>query len=164
VLTLTCHAPQDGSLVAAAGADKKVHILHAISCETMSFAAHDAPVREVRFVDVPNAAAPIIASGSWDKTVRYWDIRNTSQPLGQLQCNERVYAMDTAGQALVIATAAMTFHVVDLANPTVIVRDEQSATKHQIRNVSVSPNGKIWASGTIDGRTSVIAVDPKAPK
>lgn len=139
-------------------------MLQASSGETLSFAAHDAPIREVRFVNVPGAPAPIIASGSWDKTVRYWDIRNTSQPLGQLQCNERVYAMDTGSQTLVVATAAMTFHLVDLAKPTVILRDEPSPFKHQFRSISVSPDGKVWASGSIEGRTSVNAVDPKVAK
>lgn len=139
-------------------------MLQASSGQTLSFAAHDAPVREVRFVDVPGAAAPIIASGSWDKTVRYWDIRNTSQPLGQLACGERVYAMDTGGQMLVIATAAMTYKVIDLANPTVMLRDEKSTLKHQFRSLNVSRDGKVWATGSIEGRTSVNAVDPKLAK
>jgi mRNA export factor len=121
----------------------------------------------VRFVDIPSAAgAPVIASGSWDKTVRYWDVRNTSQPLGQLPCGERVYAMDDGGtRTLVVATASMTSHVVDLAtNPTAVLRDERSALKHQFRSVSVTPDGKVWASGSIEGRVSINAVDPKLGK
>jgi mRNA export factor len=118
----------------------------------------------VRFVDVPNAPTPIIASGSWDKTVRYWDIRNTSSPIATLSCGERVYAMDTGGQTLVIANAAMKFLLVDLTKPTVFLREEQSSLKHHFRSISVSPNGKVWASGSIEGRASVNAVDPQQAK
>jgi len=148
-------------MITAACADKKIHVLQASSGETMSFAAHDAPIRDVRFVDIPSAGAPIIASGSWDKTVRYWDIRNTSQPIATLLCGERVYAMDTGGQTLVIATADKKFLLVDLANPTIFLRHEPSQLKHQLKCVSVSPDGKIWAAGTIEGRASINAVDPK---
>jgi mRNA export factor len=130
----------------------------------MSFAAHDAPIREVRFVDIPSAGAPIIASGSWDKTVRYWDIRNTASPLATLQCDERVYSMDTGAQTLIIATASLKQLIVDLNNPTVISRQEQSPLKQQFRSISVSPDGKCWAAGTIEGRASVNAVDPQAIK
>ncbi len=118
----------------------------------------------MRFVDIPSATAPILASGSWDKTVRYWDIRNTSSPIATLQCSERVYAMDTGGQTLVIATADLKFLIVDLTKPTVILRDEKSFFKHQFRSISVAPNGKVWTTGTIEGRASLTAVDQTQTK
>jgi mRNA export factor len=151
-------------MVTAAGADKKIHILQPASGQSMSFAAHDAPIRDVRFVDIPSAAPPLIASGSWDKTVRYWDIRNTSAPLATLQCGERVYSMDTGGHILVIATAALKYLIVDLANPTVFLREETTQLKKQCRCLGLAPNGKIWAAGTIEGRASVRGVDVNAAK
>lgn len=147
-------------MVTAAGADKKVHILSAATGASTSFAAHDAPIRVVRFVNIPSASAPIIASGSWDQTVRYWDIRNTSTPVSTLLCGERVYDMDSGGPFLVIATAAMKYRIVDLhTNPTVFLRTQDSKLDRQIRSVSVSPTGKYWATGSINGRAAVQALD-----
>ncbi len=82
-----------------------------------SFAAHDSAVRALRFVDVPGASAPVLATGSWDRTVRYWDVRDTGKPVATLACKDRVYAMDTGGSLLVIGTAELHVHVVDLARP-----------------------------------------------
>jgi mRNA export factor len=147
-------------MVTAAGADKKIHVLQAATGQTTSFAAHDAPIRDVRFVDIPSAGAPIIASGSWDKTVRYWDIRNSSQPVATVQLPERVYAMDTSGPLLVISTADGQCSVVNLhTNPAALLRTDKNKLKHQTRSLSVSPSGKYWATGSIEGRASVQAVD-----
>lgn len=150
-------------MIAAAGADKKVHVLQAASGQTIAFAAHDAPIRDVRFVDVPSAATPIIASGSWDKTVKYWDIRQTASPVSTIQCSERVYSMDSAGPVLIIATADLKHHIVNLhADPTKIVRSDTTKLQHQTRCVALSPDAKYWATGSIEGRCSVTTVDPKA--
>lgn len=151
-------------MVAASGADKKIHILQAATGQTTSFAAHNAPIREVRFVDISSATAPIIASGSWDKTVRYWDIRNTSQPLHTLDCAERVYCMDASGRLLVIGTAALKFQLVDLNNPTSILRDEPTNLHHQFRSIAVFPDGKFWTTGSIEGRVSLNALDKETAK
>lgn len=152
-------------MVTAAGADKKIHILQAATNQSTSFAAHDAPIRDVRFVDIPSAAAPIIASGSWDKTVKYWDIRNTGQPLATLQCPERVYAMDTGGRLLAVSTADGQVLLVDLhTNPAAPMRIDKNQLKHQTRGFAVAPSGKYWATGSIEGRAAVAAVDQEVAK
>jgi len=152
-------------MIAAGGADKKVHILQAASGQTISFAAHKAPIRAVRFVDIPSASAPIIASGSWDSTVSYWDMRQTASPVATLQCGDRVYSMDSAGPLLVIATADHNIHLVDLhSNPAALMRTNKSQLKHQIKAVATTPDGKYWATGSIEGRCSASAVDEKENK
>jgi mRNA export factor len=74
----------------------------------MQVAAHDAPIRSIRFVNTPNNT-PMIVTGSWDKTVKYWDLRSP-EPAATIQCQERVYAMDTKDRILVIATAERGIH------------------------------------------------------
>ncbi|KAJ4304101.1 hypothetical protein N0V88_001711 [Collariella sp. IMI 366227] len=69
---LDCDFSKDGTLVAGAGADQKIHIMDLNSQQTMTLEGHTSPVRSVRFVEIPSANGPILASGSWDKTVRYW--------------------------------------------------------------------------------------------
>jgi mRNA export factor len=131
------------------------------SSKTMTLEAHTSPVRTVRFVQVPSANAPIIASGSWDRTVRYWDMRQP-QPIGALQLPERVYAMDAAGPLLVAATADNNLHFVNLhGNPLELWKTVESPLKYQTTSVSVYADGTRWAIGGIDGRAAAQVADAK---
>jgi mRNA export factor len=152
---------QDGTIAVGASADKKVHIMDIASSQTMTLEGHTSPVRAVRFVDVPSANAPIIASGSWDKTVRYWDMRQP-QPIGVLELPERVYTMDTGGSVLVIGTAENQMHFVNLHNdPLKVSRSVESTLTYQTSALSVSADGSRWAVGGIDGRCVNQVVDEK---
>ncbi len=152
--------------MAAGGADKKVHLLDAASSSKISFDAHAAPIRAVRFVDIPASAAPILATGSWDKTVRYWDLRQTAQPVCALNLPERVYSMDAAGHLLAISTADHTkVHLVNLKqNPAVIAAEAPSKLHYQSRFISVSGDGRHWGVGGIEGRCSVASTDQQEGK
>ncbi|KAK3379330.1 WD40-repeat-containing domain protein [Lasiosphaeria ovina] len=155
---LDCHFSKDGAMIASAGADKKIHVYDIASGQKMDFDGHEAPVRCLRFVDVPSANGPIIASGSWDKTVKYWDLRQP-QSIATLQCDERVYSMDSAGALLAIAVAGCKIHLVDLrTNPGAHSQTLDSPLTHQTRSVAVSPNGSRWAIGGVEGRVGIRAL------
>ncbi|KAK1252859.1 hypothetical protein MKX08_004046 [Trichoderma sp. CBMAI-0020] len=161
----SCCWSKDGTLVAAAGADKNVRALHAPTGQTALIGTHSAPVRSICFVDIPSSPAPVLASGSWDKTVRYWDLRQMGKPLATLNCADRVYSMDTAAHLLVIATAERHIHLVDLRNdPTTFARNTTSPLKHQTKAVAAFPNGEGWATASIEGRCAINAVDEKDVK
>lgn len=145
-------------MVLAGGADKKPHLLDCPSGQQITVGSHDAPIRSARFVDVPNSAAPIIATGSWDKTIKFWDIRQQS-PAASLACHDRVYGMDAKADLLVVGTAGLKLHLVDLKTPTTFFRTQDSSLKHQTKVVTVSPDGKGWATGSIEGRCAMNMVD-----
>ena len=50
---------------------------------------HDAPIKCLKFI----TEMSMVATGSWDKTVKLWDARSPN-PVAQAQVGERVYAMD----------------------------------------------------------------------
>lgn len=152
-------------MVLAGGADKRPHLLHLATGQQAAIGSHDAPIRSVRFLDTvtvgASAPAHLFATGSWDKTVRYWDLRQPERPLATLACADRVYAMDTKKSLLVIATAERHIHLVDLRNPSVFLRTTQSPLRQQTRAVSVFPNGQGWATASIEGRCGINAVNEK---
>ncbi|KAH8924597.1 WD40 repeat-like protein [Atractiella rhizophila] len=96
----------------------------------------------------------ICATGSWDKTIKYWDLRQ-SQPVATLQMPDRVYAMDVQGPLLVAGTAERHICVVDLNNPTTIFKQLQSPLKMQTRCISAFPDQKGYAVGSIEGRVAI---------
>jgi mRNA export factor len=153
---------KDGTLIAAAGADKQARLLHGSTGQTSIIGAHAAAVRSIRFVDVPSSPSPVVATGSWDGTVRYWDLRQPGKALAVLNCADRVYSMDTAGRLLVVATAEQHIHLVDLqSNPAKFERTIQSPLKHQTRAVAAFPDGQGWATAGIEGRCAINAVAEK---
>ncbi|KAK8113226.1 WD40 repeat-like protein [Apiospora sp. TS-2023a] len=162
---LSCDWAKDGTMVLAGGADKRPHLLDLATGQQAAIGSHDAPIRSVRFLDTAamgaSAPAHLFATGSWDKTVKYWDMRQPEQPLATLACADRVYAMDAKSSLLVIATAERHIHLVDLRNPTVFLRTTQSPLTHQTRAVSAFPDGRGWATASIEGRCGINAFDKK---
>ncbi|KAK3997290.1 WD40-repeat-containing domain protein [Cladorrhinum sp. PSN332] len=158
-----CDFSKDGTLVAGASAGKTVYVLNLASgsSDTLKFEGHEAPIRSVRFVDIPSANAPIIASGSWDKTIRYWDLRQPSA-VATIKLGERAYAMDASGAVLCAVTADNNVHFVNLhGDPSQVWRVTKSPLAHQPRSVSVAHDGSRWAIGSIEGRAAAQATDEK---
>lgn len=100
----------DGSKVLSAGADKAARLYDINSGQSSQVAAHDAPIKSLRWIDLNGG---ILATGSWDKTIKYWDLRSPT-PIATAPLAERCYAMDTWQNYLVCATAERKIQVFDL--------------------------------------------------
>ncbi|TVY42723.1 Nucleoporin [Lachnellula subtilissima] len=123
-----------------------------LACDwSKKVSSHDAPIRSIRFFEIPNANAPMLATGSWDKSVRYWDLRQQT-PAATLVCKDRVCAMDVKEQLLVIGTAEKHIHIVDLHTPTTIFETRASPLKEQTRVVGCFIDASGFAMGSIEGR------------
>ena len=144
------------------GADKAARMLDLGSNSTIAsqVAAHEQPIRSTRFVEVPGSKGPVLVTGSWDKTVKYWDLR-TPKPIASLDCQERVYSVDAKNKLLVIGTADRYINIVDLNNPTKFYKTLQSPLKWQTRVVTCFTDASGFAVGSIEGRCAIQYVEDK---
>lgn len=159
---LSCAWSQDGTKVFGGAADKSAKMLDLGSGGTTAqqVAAHGEPIRCVKaFLASGNQ---MLATGSWDKTVRYWDLRQ-QQPVATLECKDRVYSMDIheGANMLVVATADRWIQTINLAQPTVNYKQIQSPLKWQTRVVSCFSDGTGYAIGSVEGRCAINYVEEK---
>lgn len=135
--------------------------LGANSTTPVQVAAHDAPIRSCHFMSNPAAGgSPLLVTGSWDKTVKYWDLRQ-SNPIATLECQERIYSMDIKNKLLVVATADRYINIVNLDSPTTFYKTLQSPLKWQTRSVSCFADSTGFAVGSIEGRCAIQYVEEK---
>ncbi|KAG0637664.1 WD40-repeat-containing domain protein [Tuber brumale] len=156
---LSVHWSKDGTKVVSGGADKAARMFDLQSGQATQVAAHDEPVSCVRMFQAPNAGEMLV-TGSWDKTLKYWDLRQ-QQPAATVQIQDRVYTLDVSQGLLVTGTAERYINVINLANPTTIFKTIQSPLKWQTRVVSCFPDASGFAVGSIEGRCAIQYVDDK---
>ncbi|KAI9235559.1 MAG: WD40-repeat-containing domain protein [Podila humilis] len=147
---LSCHWNKDGTKLASGGADKIGQVLDANTGQPAQFAVHEAPIKTVRWLDELN----IVATGSWDKTIKYWDLRSNS-PISSVGLSNRCHSLDTRDSFLVCATIDRMVTIFDLTNPTVAHKAHEAA-KIQSRVVACFTQGPPgFALGLVEGRTMI---------
>eukprot|EP00179_Madagascaria_erythrocladioides_P017122 CAMPEP_0198353738 /NCGR_PEP_ID=MMETSP1450-20131203/112576_1 /TAXON_ID=753684 ORGANISM="Madagascaria erythrocladiodes, Strain CCMP3234" /NCGR_SAMPLE_ID=MMETSP1450 /ASSEMBLY_ACC=CAM_ASM_001115 /LENGTH=262 /DNA_ID=CAMNT_0044059923 /DNA_START=39 /DNA_END=827 /DNA_ORIENTATION=+ len=133
---------------------------------TQVVAQHDAPIRHARFAADIGSGSSALVTGSWDKSVRYWDVRApTGKAMGTVPMPERVYAMDLVGQLLAVGTADRKLLVFDVRNPATPYSQKESQLKYQTRCLACFPDQSGFAVGSVEGRVSIdVHVENKAAK
>lgn len=140
----------DGTKLVSGGADKAGKLYDVNTGQSQQIAQHSEAIKSILYIN-----ENIVATASWDKTIAYWDTRSPQQ-VGLVQLSERVYSMDSCGGALLVAaTADRNVSIIDLSNPTVVFKSEQSPLKHQTRKVSCFTVGKGYAISSIEGRVGI---------
>ncbi|RQM21060.1 hypothetical protein B5M09_010488 [Aphanomyces astaci] len=110
------HKGPDGSTVFSGSCDKTAMMWQlGGNSQGQQIAQHDQPIRSIQHI----AQANCVVTGSWDKTVKYWDTRSP-QPQATVQLSDRVYALDVSYPLMVVATADKQIHCFDLKKPSQI--------------------------------------------
>lgn len=142
----------DGSKILSAGCDKEAKMWDLQSNQQQTVAKHDAPIRHMNFFN------NMLVTGSWDKTLRYWDLRQPN-PAHTQTLPERVYGMDVRHPLLVVGLANRRIQIFNLSNPGTVYKEIESPLKYQTRCITCFPDSTGYLVGSIEGRVAVHHVE-----
>ncbi|KAI0287356.1 WD40 repeat-like protein [Russula brevipes] len=146
----------DASHAYSGGLDASLRQLELQSEKIHALGQHDDAISSVRYSSETNA----IITGSWDRTVRFWDPRAAGAQQSSRQVPERVYFMDTVGHRLVVALASRLFHIFDVRNMDAPEQTRESSLKFLTRALACMSDGQGYATASVEGRIAVEYFDP----
>jgi len=83
-----------------------------------------------------------VITGSWDRTVRFWDRRSASAQQLSYELPERVYHMDLTKNTLVVAMASRMFHIYDIRKMDTPAQQRESSLKFMTRSLACMVDGQ----------------------
>jgi cell cycle arrest protein BUB3 len=124
--------------------------------------SHDDAIKCVEYASKVNG----ILTGSWDKTMKLWDIREKECIGTYEQSNGRVYSMNCVDEKIVVATSQRKVLVWDLRNMEQYLIRRESSLKFQTRAIRCFPNKEGYVMSSIEGRVAVeyFDQDPEVQK
>ncbi|XP_055705026.1 protein Rae1 [Phlebotomus papatasi] len=155
----------DGGKVFIASCDKQVKCWDLASDQMVQVAAHDAPVKTCHWVKGSNYTC--LMTGSWDKTLKFWDTRSPN-PMMAITLPERCYCADVDYPMAVVGMAQRGLIIYSLENKPTEYKRQDSPLKYQHRAVSIFRDKKKtpvgYALGSIEGRVAIQYVNPTNAK
>uniref|UniRef100_A0A1B0GDN8 Uncharacterized protein n=1 Tax=Glossina morsitans morsitans TaxID=37546 RepID=A0A1B0GDN8_GLOMM len=145
--------------------EKQVKIWDLASDQQVQVAAHEAPVKTCHWIKSNNYTC--LMTGSWDKTLKFWDARSPN-PMLVINLPERCYCADVDYPMAVVGTAGRGLIIYSLENSPTEFKRQESPLKYQHRTISIfrdkkkAPTG--YALGSIKGRVGIQYVNPLKPK
>mmetsp|Transcript_49372 Transcript_49372/g.60622 ORF Transcript_49372/g.60622 Transcript_49372/m.60622 type:complete len:377 (+) Transcript_49372:55-1185(+) len=148
---LCCAWDNTGQNIFSGGCDNKINIWHSQNGSFKCLGNHNAPIKCIEFSKDHN----ILMSGSWDRTLKYWNI-NSGQQAGEIKLNEKVFCMSFLSPILTIGLSNKHVVAYDLRNPSKCVFDKQTVLKYQLRCLDIFPDKKGFAVSSVEGRTAIV--------
>jgi len=153
-------SPDDLSILSV-GCDNRLVRLDIQSQKTQIIGAHSQPIRCVTHSLSPNCAI----TGSWDKTLKVWDLSAAQPNVSSISVPDKVFAMSSAlsSHQIIVGVAGRTILIYDLRKLSSPTQTRESSLKHQTRAIEGHPNGEQFVVSSIEGRVAVefIDADPK---
>lgn len=149
----------DGYSVASGGCDKAARMMNLSTGQVTQVAAHDAPIKCIKYMHAPAMNSPILVTSGWDKSLKYWDTRSPT-PIGTVALPEKAYCIDSHANWFVIGASNRKVFLFDINNPMTPVREVESSLKCQTRSIGMFKNKVGWAIGSVEGRVATQYSDP----
>ncbi|KAJ3757401.1 WD40-repeat-containing domain protein [Lentinula raphanica] len=149
---------EEGNRIFSGGVDNTGLMFDVATGQTIQVAQHDEPVKAVKWINMLHTG--VLVTGSWDKTIKYWDTR-TPSPIATVQLPERCYTLDACYPLMVVGTAGRHILTFDLAKSPLVFQDNVSPLRMQTRVVACSHDKSAYAVGGVEGRVSISYMEQK---
>ncbi|KAI5116551.1 hypothetical protein M0805_007559 [Coniferiporia weirii] len=153
---LDCCFSADGRHAFSGGLDTSVREFDLESESFRHLGQHSDTVSRTVFSKTTNA----LITGSWDRTLRFWDPRAPTAQQASYSLPERVYNMDITGTTLVVAMASRMFHIYDVRRMDAPAQERESSLKFLTRALACMVDGQGYATSSVEGRIAVEYFDP----
>jgi cell cycle arrest protein BUB3 len=119
---------------------------------------HDEAVRCLAYAQ----ELEILYSGSWDKTLKAWDVRQpSSSTLIQTHIlPEKVFTMDVQQHHLIVGLSKRLIYIYDTRQMKEPMQKRESSLKYMTRCIRGFPSGEGFAIACTEGRVAVELIDP----
>ncbi|KAH8232581.1 hypothetical protein KR032_009937 [Drosophila birchii] len=117
--------------------------------------AHEEPIRCVEYAEFVNG----ILTGSWDRSIKLWDMREKRCVGTYEQNNGKVYSMSVIDEKIVVATNDRKVLIWDLRKMDSYIMKRESSLKFQTRCIRLFPNKEGYVMSSIEGRVAVEYLD-----
>lgn len=92
--------------------------------------------------NVCSFAPDTLITGSWDRTIRFWDPRASPAQQSSHSTPERIYALDHVNNMLVVGMASRLFHIYDIRKMDTVAQERESSLKYMTRSLACMPDGQ----------------------
>uniref|UniRef100_A0A7E4WDY3 WD_REPEATS_REGION domain-containing protein n=1 Tax=Panagrellus redivivus TaxID=6233 RepID=A0A7E4WDY3_PANRE len=159
----------DSSKIFMACADKQARVWDLASNQVAVVGTHDQPIRSCHWITSP--AYSCLMTTSWDKTIRFWDMRQlpTQSSLATINVGEKVYCADVLYPMAVVGLSNRRVKVFNLEGQPKEVTEVETPLKHQMRCLAIFKNKNTnqptgFAQGSIEGRVAIQYIEPASSK
>ncbi|KAG6856669.1 hypothetical protein H0H87_002046 [Tephrocybe sp. NHM501043] len=146
----------DASHAFSGGLDTSVRELDLATENMRNLGAHNDAISTMAYFRESN----MLITGSWDRTLRFWDSRSSSPQQSSHETPERVYQMDIVNNTLVVAMASRLFNIYDVRKMDAPLQQRESSLKFMTRSLACMPDGQGYATASVEGRIAVEYFDP----
>ncbi|ADM11757.1 WD40 domain-containing protein [Encephalitozoon intestinalis ATCC 50506] len=155
-LLTCCFSKETPSLAFAGAADGSLQMVDLQTNQVSSFQAHDEGVKSVR------CFSNMLITGSWDKTVKFWDVRS-SKLVVSLDLPGKVYAMDLEKELLSMSLSRNEVITYNLNNINQ-KKPHVSKLNWMIRSIACAQDNETFAVGGIEGKAEIFNVNSPVKK
>lgn len=148
---LDCSFLADASRAVSVGLEKKLVLWDFHNLQESLLGRHDEAIRCVEF----HPATGQVFSGSWDRTVRAWDLRQPETPTSEVSLGHKVFAMDVGVDKIIVGASDLRIHIFDLRKLAQPLEKRDSLLKHQIRALKIGKDPRFYASSSVEGRVGI---------